>query len=53
MKGLDDMEPERINSQTAAIHLPVIVEEEDAPKLRQLLQALFEEGMRFILVVYL
>lgn len=44
------MEVERINAQTAFIHLPVEVEDEDAPKLKQILQILYEQEVQFIQV---
>ena len=42
------IEVERINEQTAVIHLPVTVEDEDTPKLKQILQTLYEQGVQFI-----
>ena len=42
------MNVEKIESQTAVLHLPVTVEDDDAPELKRILQTLFEEGMQFI-----
>ncbi len=42
------MDVEKIDSQTAVIHLPVTVDSEDAPRLKQLLQTLYGEGVKFI-----
>jgi len=41
---------EKIDNQTAVLHLPVTVEDEDAPKMKQLLQTLYEEGLQFLQV---
>ena len=42
------MDIKKLDNQTAVLHLPVEVEEEDAPKLRQILQTFYEEGFQFI-----
>ncbi len=42
------MNVEKIENQTAVIHLPVTVDSDDAPRLKQLLQTLYEEGVQFI-----
>jgi len=39
---------EKIESQTAVLHLPETVDSDDAPRLKQLLQTLYEEGVQFI-----
>ena len=49
-KGWITMNVEKIDSQTAVLHLPVEVEDEDAPKLKQILQPLYEQGVQFIQV---
>ncbi len=42
------MDVEKIDSQTTVIHFPVTVEDEDTPKLKQILQTLYEQGVQFI-----
>ena len=49
-KGWITMNVEKIDSQAAVLHLPATVEDEDAPKLRQILQTLYEEGFQFLQV---
>ena len=44
------MHVEKIDNQTAVLHLPPTVEDEDAPKMKQLLQTLYEEGLQFLQV---
>ncbi len=42
------MKMEKIDAQTAVIHMPVTVQTEDSPLLKKLLMTLYDEGVKVI-----
>ncbi len=44
------MKVDRVDPQTAVIHMPVTVNDEDSPALKKILHSLYDEGVQLIYV---